>query len=363
MGFEELLDKICQAKDMNYPFVIYRKPNGYKIDALMQKDQNLHYAKDFKESGFVMAPFNVSDDTVLLSENNCSRFSCNYRSEDFSEFQTSDTFIKTYSKEEAKNRHVALVEKGISRIKQGDFEKVVLSRAEEVALESFDISRLFKRMLVTYPSAFIYIWFHPKIGLWSGASPETLVKTKGAEFHTMSLAGTQKYEGNLEISWGAKEIREQQIVTDHIIESMEGIPLDTGQTYTKKAGNLLHLCNDIVGQLDTEASLSELLSKLHPTAAVCGFPKEEVKQFILNHEGYDRSYYTGFVGELNRMSTEVNEVTVSSHLFVNLRCMEILINPSLKAVLYIGGGVTADSIPESEWEETVQKSRVMKRVL
>ena len=88
-----------------------------------------------------------------------------------------------------------------------------------------------------------------------------------------------------------------------------------------------------------------------------------MKEFILKHEGYDRSYYTGFIGELNRRSSVIDDLTQSSHLFVNLRCMEIFENPSLKAMLYIGGGITAASLPELEWEETIQKSRIMKRIL
>lgn len=363
MEFEELLDNICQAKDRDFPFALYRKPQSNQIEAIIQNDHQLEYALDFKESGFVMAPFNFSNDAVLFREDNSKRLSCRYFSEELPEFEVSTTIKKEIIQTDAKEKHMELVSKGISGIRKGNFEKVVLSRSEGVPLDTFDIPGLFSRMLASYPSAFVYIWFHPQIGLWAGASPETLLKTQGREIRTMSLAGTQKFKGSLEVSWGQKEIREQQIVTAHIIESMEGISLDIGKTYTKKAGNLLHLCNDIVGTLDVESNLSELIAKLHPTAAVCGFPKEKVREFILKNEGYNRSYYTGFIGELNRRGSGIDEMSLSSHLFVNLRCMKILEKPSLKALLYVGGGITAASLPESEWEETVQKSKVMKSVL
>lgn len=363
MEFEELLDEICQAKKGSFPFALYRIPQNDQVEAIIQNDHRLHYTRDFQESGFVMAPFNVANDAVLFSEENSKRFSCRFLPEEFSEFEVSADLKKNFLEAKAKENHVRLVSKGIAGIKKGDFEKVVLSRSEAVPLDDFEISGLFRRMLASYPSAFVYIWFHPEIGVWGGASPETLLKTQGKEFRTMSLAGTQKYNGSLEVSWGKKEIREQQIVTEHIVEAMEGIALNIGKTYSKKAGNLLHLCNDIVGRLDVEISLSELIAKLHPTAAVCGFPKDEVKEFILKHEGYDRSYYTGFIGELNRRSSLNKDMDLRSHLFVNLRCMEILESPSLKAILYVGGGITAASVPELEWEETTQKSRVMKRVL
>ena len=52
--------------------------------------------------------------------------------------------------------------------------------------------------------------------------------------------------------------------------------------------------------------------------------------------------------------------TNNSTLFVNLRCMQL---KSSKAILYIGGGITKDSIPENEWEETLNKAEIIKRVL
>ena len=90
---------------------------------------------------------------------------------------------------------------------------------------------------------------------------------------------------------------------------------------------------------------------MHPTPAVCGFPKKESKDFILKNERYDRAFYTGFLGELN-MST--------SELYVNLRCMEI---EKESIHIYVGGGITKESDPEKEWNETVAKSKTIKGVL
>ena len=104
--------------------------------------------------------------------------------------------------------------------------------------------------------------------------------------------------------------------------------------------------------------LAQLLNKLHPTPAVCGLPKETAKNFILEHEGYDRSFYTGFLGEINLNSG--GEKSANTHLFVNLRCMELFED---KAVLFVGGGITNDSNNEKEWEETVAKSSTMKAIL
>ena len=82
-------------------------------------------------------------------------------------------------------------------------------------------------------------------------------------------------------------------------------------------------------------------------------PKELAKEFILKNENYHREYYTGFLGEINDKTID---------LFVNLRCMKLDANQK-QVSLYIGGGITKDSNATLEWEETVAKSKVMKKVL
>ena len=209
-------------------------------------------------------------------------------------------------------------------------------------------------MLQNYKNAFVYVWFHPEIGLWMGATPERLINIKGSNFTTMALAGTQPFEGATDVIWQEKEQQEQQYVTDFILENIkEEVTIsEVKGPYTIKAGSLLHLRTDIMGQLKEVNLLESLIKSLHPTPAVCGLPKETAKDFILQNENYTRSYYSGYLGELN-----VNENT---QLFVNLRCMEV---KDAKIALYIGGGITKGSIPEKEFEETVAKAMVMKKVL
>ena len=135
----------------------------------------------------------------------------------------------------------------------------------------------------------------------------------------------------------------------------------------------MHLQTKISGLLKPENGLQSVIAKLHPTPAVCGLPKENAKQFILKNEDYKREYYTGFLGEINikqaktrntnRRNVENNaygSVKTISHLFVNLRCLQIKDN---QALIYVGGGITKDSVPENEWEETVAKSKTVKNLL
>ena len=63
-----------------------------------------------------------------------------------------------------------LILSGIDAIKNNSFKKVVLSRKENVKLTSFDLAEVFERLLQKYDNAFVYVWFHPKVGLWLGGN-------------------------------------------------------------------------------------------------------------------------------------------------------------------------------------------------
>ena len=344
----KVFERIKLAYQQNLPFVVYRKSNKSTVSGFFQKTDELFYMGDFSNNGFVFAPFDNQHKGILIPEN---------QSEFVQEkivFNT-ESDVKTGFKTDfsSKENHIKLVEKGVEAIHQNQFNKVVLSRKEVVELDSFDLENTYKRLLQNYPNAFVYVWFHPKVGLWLGATPETLVKINNGQFETMSLAGTQPYKNSVVVNWNQKEIDEQQIVTDYIVSNLQSSveSLEIGKVETVKAGNLLHLKTKITGELKTQNS-KLITSILHPTPAVCGMPLETSKKFILENENYNRSFYTGFLGELN--------LDNKSELYVNLRCMEIEEN---KASIYIGGGITKDSNPEKEWEETIAKAKVMKKVL
>ena len=82
------------------------------------------------------------------------------------------------------------------------------------------------------------------------------------------------------------------------------------------------------------------------------------KEIIIKNEGYNREFYSGFLGEINK-DFENNEDN-KSDIFVNLRCMEL---EKEIANLFIGGGITKDSVPENEFIETINKSKTIKKIL
>lgn len=348
--------KIQEHYKQKLPFVVYNKPNAKEVFGVFQQNNDLNIiTNQYDRQGFVFAPFNLSDSTVLLPLSG-SEFIRDKMLVDFD----LDLQRVLPTNNISKSAHIDLVEKGVAAIKKAHFKKVVLSRKEKVTLTELDIVDTYNKLLQTYPNAFVYVWFHPKVGLWLGATPETLLKLEGNCFATMALAGTQVYKKNNAPTWSQKEIEEQKFVTDYIVNKLSDFSKDlqVSETETVKAGSLLHLRTEIKGELDIlkENGLFSLITLLHPTPAVCGLPKEVAKQFILKNENYNRSYYTGFLGELNMGEVHQND----SHLFVNLRCMEI---KNTEASIYVGGGITKESDSEKEWEETVAKSNIMLKVL
>ncbi len=363
--FSDLLHRVQEQFSQNLPCVVYRKPKQKKVTGIFQQSDDLHILSDWNKSGFVFAPFDNLDNVILIPVDELL---------EANDFGTKEYSLPDgdYLDDTQRLEHIDLVESGIAEIAKNSFEKVVLSRKIR-AVAKADTLLLFQRILATYDSAFCYLWYHPKIGLWLGATPEILVRTENNNFTTMSLAGTQPHKEGENPSWGDKELKEQRLVTDYIKQALnEKVSgLQAADLETVKAGNVLHLRTKLSGRM--VADIEDVIMALHPTPAVCGLPRTATKEFILAHENYDREYYTGFLGELNfkeeiRRSTnrknQENSVYKSiksrSELFVNLRCMKL---ENEIAYIYVGGGITSESNPEKEWQETVKKSETMLRIL
>lgn len=388
------------AKNLAFPTAIWRLPRQTEKHFLTSFEEIPQQAKiDFEElgAGFAFSPFVNPDGGKTLFLNADLHYIFNAsestQNEDFREVispsslnphfiellkgetqalnsVSSNTFT---SKQTAKQEFIDLVEKGIAEIESGIFQKVVLSRTKQIILPAnFDIIGTFDKLCETYASAFISAVSLPHLGVvWMGASPEILVSQDSEGiFRTMALAGTQSAydsDGKLiktsEALWRQKEIEEQSFVTRYIINCLKKIRVREFEEEGPKtviAGNLMHLRTDII--IDTVAInfpqlATVMLDLLHPTSAVCGMPKIPATDFILNNEGYDRDFFSGFLGPVNMQSGERG---VESHIFVNLRTMKIEKNI---ATLYAGCGITADSNPEKEWQETEMKTQTLGRVL
>lgn len=257
-----------------------------------------------------------------------------------------------------KAHFLQVVAKGIQTIEADTLEKIVAARTKMIPLPTeFDLGKTLAKLLSSYPHSFVNFFHLPGIGTWMGASPEVLIETKGDYFYTMSLAGTQPAQGDNPLksaAWTQKEIEEQALVSRYIVDCFKTIRLREYEEHGPKtvlAGNLLHLRSDFRVNTQTTGFSnlgSVMLGLLHPTSAVCGMPRKEALKFLKTEEGWDRNFYAGFLGPVG--------IEQETSIYVNLRTASL---GKEHALLYAGAGVTEDSVPEKEWEETELKCEII----
>lgn len=351
------LDSIEELVARQEPFALYRLPEGR--ESVFFGGGTLEVIHDIEElngrRGFVMAPFRA-DEThpVVLVAAGEGAEPQKVAVEPSHEEQKDDwgnVFYEPCSEDYA--AHYQVFQDALQR---GDYSKLVLSRTVETDKpHDFSLAKLYRRALKMYPRSCVYLCYTPRTGLWFGASSEVILSGEENRWQVVALAGTQPVLWDvLPEKWDAKNRREQALVVNYLREVLEsmGIRASEHGPKTVQAGALAHLKTEFDFALEDHAHLGRLLKRLHPTPAVCGLPKEKAFGFIAENEGYDRSYYSGFMGWIDPEHR--------SDLYVNLRCMEILAD---HLRLYAGGGLLATSVRESEWRETENKLQTMKRII
>ena len=239
-------------------------------------------------------------------------------------------------------------------LNKGEIQKVILSRTIKISQPLInEIPEIFCRMLHQYPKAFTYLVASPQTGIWMGVSPELLFSRQDGICTTVSLAGTRSRDA-AEASWTQKEVEEQGLVSnyiDNLLKAFEVTRYHKEGPYIIKAGNLTHLKTIYAFENGASFKLAQFVEALHPTPALCGEPKEKAMNLIQQVEKHGRHFYGGFLGPINHNSI---------NLYVNIRCMKI--DPS-HSTLFAGGGLTRQSVLQSEWNETILKSNTILSVI
>lgn len=186
-------------------------------------------------------------------------------------------------------------------------------------------------------------------GLWIGATPELLMgyDKRMHRLDTMALAGTRKATWGA-VPWDEKNIYENELVCRYIVEQLEsiGVTADVQPLDTLIYGHIEHIIRRISAE-GVDLGPDSVAELLHPTPALAGYPMPEAMERIRSHESHDRAYYGGLI---------VIETADRYDAYVNLRCCCIADG---RVIAYGGGGITADSVAEDEWEETERKMSAM----
>lgn len=343
-------------------FAIYRIPGEKEPRFVMQASGSarlLYHIEELNEQqGFVIAPFQISRECpiVLIRRDydelpeTCQK---DYIRMDL-EFHPNET--GNTSERKIKDNYIHCFDSFIKPLQEKTLDKLVLSRSLTLDREAgFSPAKAFYKACEQYIRSYVYLCHTPETGTWLGGTPEIILSGEKGEWHTVALAGTQPLQnGELPAYWDEKNKREQQLVSNYIQERLTSLGIDSTMEgpYSARAGALCHLKSDFRFKLDSNRKLGSLLGLLHPTPAVCGLPKDDAYRFILENEGYDRRYYSGFIGWLNPDGR--------TDLYVNLRCMNI---DQETLTLYAGGGLLSSSVLGDEWQETEDKLHTMKALL
>lgn len=364
MKQEEIL-KRDWVKDLIHnqcAFALFRLPHAEEPSLIIQTKGKPLELNDYSElndkCGFVFAPFVITEGNPLLLIQEDIRLSGwqaigEWVNSSVLSSEAEQTYITPVREDEPGKSYDEVFDTFICALRNGQFDKLVLSRFKDLKSDiPSDVMHLFESASEQYPNAFVYLAYTPQAGLWMGSTPEILLDGKSNNYATVALAGTMK--ASEKPVWSEKNKLEQDYVARYIREKLRSlgiIPHETGPV-TAKAGGLIHLKTVFHFSFTNNARLGDVITLLHPTPAVCGLPKEEAYRFICAHEGYDRTYYSGFLGPLNQEK--------DTHLYVNLRCMRIT---SSSIRLYAGGGLLTSSDSDSEWNETEDKMQTMLSLL
>lgn len=257
------------------------------------------------------------------------------------------------------DRYRHAVAEAVERIRTGHLKKVVLARAIDVKTNRpLDAKRLLVRLRAIEPSCYAFATpLGPDVQL-VGASPELLISRFGREIAANPLAGSAGRSGDPaedtaaaeRLLASAKDREEHAIVVEGIAETLkpycEDLRFDD-EPALEETANVWHLSTSFRGRLrDPSVSVLDLVSALHPTAAVCGEPRDAALAAIHDLEGLERGAYAGPVGWVDSRGDGVWALA--------LRCAEI--SPA-RARLFAGAGIVAGSKPEAELEETERKFR------
>ena len=256
------------------------------------------------------------------------------------------------------------VARAVEKIKENQLEKVVLARFASATSDSpINTRNLLKELANEYPST----WVYSNSDL-IGATPELLVRLSKSLVTSRILAGTIRKTGDDErdlalagsLARSSKDLEEHEYAVRSVADALAPLCSSTNvpeSPFVLHLSNVMHLATDVTGVLSDNSSpadIFDLVSRLHPSAAVCGTPTEIAKRAIDEIEGISRGRYAGPIGWI--------DANGDGELGIALRCGQI--SSDKKSIrIFAGCGIVAGSDPEREYAESQAKLLPMRSAL
>ncbi len=235
--------------------------------------------------------------------------------------------------------------KALDGLRQKLFEKVVIARRKPMLTPNMFP---FEHIGSVKEEKYQFLFAPNHATFFFSQSPERLLRYRAGDFLCDCIGGTvwsdSQHPGPPTVPSSVKQ--EHQVILEDILSQVGDITVGKPSVTSEQLlslGSIFHIKSEISGQLKANMSALSLLNRLHPTAAVGGFPRHTAAEFIRTHEDFDRGWYAAPIGCIYGGIIE---------FAVGIRSV-LIDGPSGYA--YAGCGVVPGSTAEREWEETVRK--------
>jgi len=246
------------------------------------------------------------------------------------------------------------IDSALESIARGKFRKVVLAR--EVALELYSAACAFTALarINRHRNRAYLFAIENANSVFFGCSPERLFRKQGQRLSTEALAGTLRRGSSdtedtclqTRFIYDEKLALEHRLVAEAIERCMRPMAMHISRHQPMgvvKLSHIQHSYQPISAVLMPDVRSSDVFQNLHPTPAICGYPRNEAHGFIRQHEHFQRGWYSGAVGVIGADFSEFS-VAIRSAL-----------SQSNALWLYSGVGIVEGSDPAEEWQELESK--------
>ena len=256
------------------------------------------------------------------------------------------------------------VERILQAIGAGRVRKVVLARTLDVRpREAIDALAVLAHLWEANHGTHVF-YFEPRPGrVILGAAPETIATLRRGVFHATAVAGSIRHGASVEEQAGlaesllssGKDLAEHRITLEDMVERLDHVAESVradDEPHVLALPAIQHLESEIRARVRDGRTVLEVLAALHPTPAVCGFPREQAQELLAREEGFERGWYAGPVGWFD---------LEGNGMFAPALRSAVLSDGSWR--LFAGAGIVAGSRPEAEWTETGIKLESVLRAL
>lgn len=263
----------------------------------------------------------------------------------------------------SKEQYCSMVEKAKHHIREGDIFQIVLSNRLEADFEG-SLFNAYRILRTVNPSPYMFYFSSSDLEV-AGASPETLVKLEDGVLHTFPLAGTRprgKTEAEdkqleAELLADPKELAEHNMLVDlgrndiGKISKFGSVAVEKYHSI-ERYSHVMHIGSTVRGELADDRTALDAIDAILPAGTLSGAPKIRACQLINDLENNKRGIYGGAIGYL--------DFTGNLDTCIAIR---IAYKKNGKVFVRSGAGIVADSVPESEYQECINKAAAVVKAL